>query len=101
MNGRVTFILKTPITKLKNQLKCGAHQVPKKVLLWLAISSRGMSKPVFFESGLAVNAERYTGSCLPAVRDFIRTHHRGANITGLPDLASSHYSKRPWPKWRS
>ena len=50
---------------------------PKKVLLWLAISRRGMSKPVFFESGLAVNADRYIERCLPLVRDFINTSHRG------------------------
>lgn len=71
---------------------------PKKVLLWLAISPRGMSNPVFFESGLAVNAERYMLGCLPIVRDFMKTHHRGTNVVFWPDLASSHYSKKTLAK---
>lgn len=67
---------------------------PKKVLLWVAISPRGISKPVFFESGLAVNVDRYINFCLPKVHDFIIEKHRGANVMFWPDLVSSHCSKR-------
>lgn len=59
---------------------------------------RGMSKAVFFESGLAVNADRYIERCLPLVRDFINTSHRGENAVFWPDLASSYYSKKTLSK---
>jgi hypothetical protein len=32
---------------------------PAKVLLWLAVSESGISEPVFFKAGLAVNKEVY------------------------------------------
>jgi hypothetical protein len=38
---------------------------PAKVLLWLAVSESGISEPVFFKAGLAVNKEVYKFKCLP------------------------------------
>lgn len=94
-NGRASFISKMLIDRAEESVKYVEHtKFPKKVLLWLAISPRGISKPVFFESGLAVTADRYIERCLPIVREFIRESHRGANIVFWPDLASSHYSKK-------
>lgn len=67
---------------------------PGKVLLWLAISENGVSEPVFFKGGLAVNAQVYNDKCLPALRKFIEKYHQEEKIIFWPDLASSHYAKR-------
>lgn len=66
---------------------------PGKVLLWLAISENGISEPVFFKGGLAVNAQVYNDQCIPAVERFIKKYHRRDKIVFWPDLASSHYAK--------
>jgi hypothetical protein len=42
-----------------------------RVLLWLAVSESGISKPVFFKAGLAVNKEEYISKCLPVLHKFI------------------------------
>jgi len=80
--------------EVENAVKYIEHsKFPKKVLLWLAISSEGMSEPVFFQSGLAVNSERYIAECLPKVAEFIKSKHKKKNTVFWPDLASSHYAK--------
>jgi hypothetical protein len=40
---------------------------PAKVLLWLATRESGISEPVFFKAGLAVNKEMYISKCLPVL----------------------------------
>ncbi len=47
---------------------------------------------MFFDSGLAVNSERYIDRCLPKVNGFITNKHQGLNVVLWPDLASSHYA---------
>jgi DNA-binding transcriptional regulator YhcF (GntR family) len=42
------------------------EKYPKKVMVWLALSRCGISKPVFFRSGLAVNSEIYVQKCIYA-----------------------------------
>jgi len=37
---------------------------PQKVLVWLAISSRGISQPYIACSGKAINAKIYTKECI-------------------------------------
>ncbi|XP_065077549.1 uncharacterized protein LOC135700820 [Ochlerotatus camptorhynchus] len=69
-------------------------QFPKKVLLWLTISEKGMPKPFFFRSGLAVNGEIYSTKYLPEVASFIKKYHKGEDAVFWPDLVSTHYSKR-------
>lgn len=66
---------------------------PGKVLLWLAISECGISEPVFFKGGLAVNANVYNEKCIPKLEKFIKKHHQNDKIVFWPDLASSHYAK--------
>ena len=63
---------------------------PKKMMLWLAISSEGMSDPVFVE-GNAMNGDFYEKNCVPLVKKFIATHHRGKEVIFWPDLATAHY----------
>jgi transposase len=66
----------------------------EKVLVYVAISPRGISKPVFFKSGLAINANVYRDECLKkSLVPFLRKHHRDNRFVFWPDLASAHYAK--------
>lgn len=70
-----------------------------KVLVWAAISDRGISRPyVGRVRGEAVDANIYTQRCLPKLVDFINEQHIGDEIMFWPDLASCHYARitRDW-----
>lgn len=60
---------------IRDKVKCVEHRkFPKKVLVsW-------MSDPVFYESGLAVNSERYIKYCLPKEMDFIARSNQKLNV---------------------
>ena len=65
-----------------------------KLLVYLAISPRGYSKPIFFNSGLAINQFKYRDECLKeSLIPFIRKYHSVDRYVFWPDLASSHYAK--------
>jgi hypothetical protein len=49
---------------------------PAKVLLWLAVSVSGISEPVFFKAGLAINKKVCIPKCLPVLHKFIQKHHK-------------------------
>lgn len=66
------------------------QKFPKKVLLWMAISTEGMSDPIFLEKN-AMNGDFYEKKCIPMVNKFIKTHHRGKDVIFWPDLATAHY----------
>ncbi len=64
-----------------------------KVLVWLAGSDKGLSRPFFVPSGLAVNKIIYEEECIKKrLVPFINTHHADGNYLFWPDLASSHYA---------
>ena len=68
---------------------------PKKILVWLCFSDKGISDPLIFESNaLAINETIYLNECLKKrVLPFIHEHHPDFNYIFWPDLASAHYSK--------
>lgn len=60
-----------------------------KVLVWVAISSKGVSVPLIRPNkAKAVNADIYIGQCLPKLKQFIKKIHAGDDIMFWPDLAS-------------
>ena len=69
------------------------EKFPKKVMVWLAISEKGLSEPFIIPSGNAVSGQRYVTQCLPLLQDFIDKYHSDGNYWFWPDLASSHYAK--------
>ena len=73
----------------------GKNKYPQKILMWLAISNRGMSIPYFRPSkSVAINTEIYINECLqPRLLPFIHKHHGDFNYLFWPDLARAHYSK--------
>ena len=72
----------------------GKKKFPKKVLVWIAISDRGMSKPLFRPSkSVAINSSIYIDECLnKRLLPFIHEYHKDLDYVFWPDLASAHYS---------
>ncbi|CAF2052575.1 unnamed protein product [Rotaria magnacalcarata] len=65
-----------------------------KVLVWLALSSKGISVPYIGTThGPAIDSNLYVQKCLPKLLAFIRRYHADNNYIFWPDLASSHYAK--------
>lgn len=69
-------------------------KLEKKLLVWVAISSRGISRPFIAPSGLAINQKVYLKRCIErGLIPFIKKYHSDGNYVFWPDLASSHYAK--------
>ncbi|XP_065660388.1 uncharacterized protein LOC136084201 [Hydra vulgaris] len=73
----------------------GKEKFPKNLLMWIAISDRGMSEPLFRTSkAVAINSSIYINECLEKrLLPFIHKYDGDFNYLFWPDLASSHYSK--------
>ncbi len=65
----------------------------QKLLVWICISERGISAPIFRKSGLAVNQSAYLEIIKRGLVPFINKHHSDGEYKFWPDLASSHYAK--------
>lgn len=73
----------------------GKLKFEPKVLVWAAISSKGVSEPLIRPNkAKAVDADVYIGQCLPKLKQFIEKYHADNNIMFWPDLASCHYAKK-------
>ena len=90
----------------------GKTKFEPKVLVWMAISSKGISPPVIRPRGVKViYADIYIDQCLPKLKQFIESNHTQGEIMFWPDLASNHYAKKtlnwlteqniPYPKQKS
>ena len=63
-------------------------------MVWIAISSKGVSKPYFRETGNAINQYVYMEHCIQKrLKPFIEQHHVDEDFVFQPDLASAHYAK--------
>jgi len=66
----------------------------EKIMVWLALSKKGISDAYICPSGLAVNQVIYKEECLERrLIPFIETYHPQDKIIFWPDLASSHYAE--------
>jgi hypothetical protein len=72
----------------------GQDKYPVKVLVWIAISEPGMSKPfIRLHKSAAINSKLYIKECLEErLLPFIHEHHSDFNYLFWPDLANAHYS---------
>ncbi len=69
------------------------EKYPKKVLVWLALSAKGISTPfIVTTKGSAINAGIYINKCLTKLLPFIKANHAHDDYVFLPDLATSHYA---------
>lgn len=65
-----------------------------KVMIYIAISPKGLSKPYIKPSGLAVNQKVYLDECIKKrLMPFIKEHYKNEPYVFWPDLASAHYAK--------
>ena len=67
------------------------------MMVWIAISPRGLSKPAFYRSGsLSVNSPIFIDKCL---LPFIQECYADSNYIFWSDLADAHYSglTSKWP----
>ena len=77
-----------------NEVKIKTKQkFEPKLMVWLAISPRGISQPFIVHSGLAVNQKVYLKECvIKRLIPSIQKYHSDGNYVFWPDLASSHYA---------
>ena len=73
----------------------GKPLYPKKILVWVAISERGLSKVLIRPSqSAAINSDIYISECLQKrLIPFLHKYHTDLNYIFWPDLASAHYAK--------
>jgi len=89
--GIYTRVINTAPDDVKFKMK---KKFEKKLLVWLAISKRGISHLFIAPSGLAIDQEVYLNECIKKqLILFIKQHHLDGNFCFCPDLASSHYAK--------
>lgn len=66
----------------------------EKVLVWIAIGPKGLSRPLIRKSGCAVNAKRYLDECIrQRLIPYIRANYARGEYVFWPDQASAHYAK--------
>lgn len=72
----------------------GIEKFSTKVLVWLAISERGISAPLILSSkSVSINQNVYLNDCLKKrLLPFIQDKHSDGNYLFWPDLASAHYA---------
>ncbi|CAF2010727.1 unnamed protein product [Rotaria magnacalcarata] len=71
------------------------EKYPKKVLVWLALSVKGISKSYIDRTRCpAITADIYINKCLTKLHSFIDEHHASDEYIFWPDLASSHYAHK-------
>ena len=62
------------------------------ILVWIAISEKGISTPFFAEQQQAVTQTTYLNECIKArLMPFIEKYHHKKKMLYWPDLARSHY----------
>lgn len=64
-----------------------------KVLVWIAIGPKGLSRPLIRKSGFAINQHTYLCECIRRrLIPYIRASYRQGEYVFWPDQASSHYA---------
>ena len=64
-----------------------------KIMIWLAMSSKGVSEPYIHRSKGAINADTYLNQCIKSkLIPFINKYHPTDDAIFWPGLAQAHYS---------
>lgn len=81
------------ISKTPDRVKYAyAKKYESKLLVWLAVSPKGVTKPYFSPSGLAIDQHRYLEIIQKHLEPFINRYYPTGGYVFWPDLASSHYA---------
>lgn len=66
---------------------------PEKLLVWIAISERGISKPYYLVKKASLTGQLYRDECIQKyLVPFLEEYHSDGNFRFWPDLATSHYA---------
>ena len=82
------------LTPWEKKLKFKRKYEPK-ILFYIVASERGISKPYFRKSKLAINQKIYEEDCLTKIlQPFLSKYYPENNYIFWPDKASSHYARK-------
>ena len=87
------FYYTHPSLEVPENVMLKKSKFPAKVMIWMAISVKGMSNIFVVKSGNAVNGSVYKDKCLPKLKKFINKYHSDGKYVFWRDLAPSHYAK--------
>ena len=66
---------------------------PEKLLVWMAISERGFSKPFFLKKKASLTGQIYRDQCIRQyLVPYLDQYHEDGDFYFWPDLASAHYA---------
>lgn len=93
-SNRAYYTLDPSTTPNCIKFKCRAKFEPK-LLVWMAISAKGISRVYIHRSRNAVDATTYLNECIrKRLISFIDHYHAGDSVLFWPDLASAHYAHK-------
>jgi hypothetical protein len=93
INGNNIFYSSDVSQTCANVKYCPVQKFEPKLLVWLAFSEKGISKPLFRKSGFAITGNVYLEECIKQrLEPFIAAHHSDGQYVFWPDLASAHYA---------
>lgn len=93
INGNDGFYSSDPQNAPTNLKFMPTAKFENKVLVWIAVSPKGLSKPLIRNSGYAINAQRYLDECIRRrLIPYIRSNYANGEYIFWPDQASSHYA---------
>lgn len=91
-SNRSYYTLDPATTPNYIKFKCRKKFEPK-LLVWMAISPKGMSRVYIHRSKIAVGTTTYLNECIrKRLIPFINDYHAGDSVLFWPDLASAHYA---------
>lgn len=65
-----------------------------KVLVWIAIGPKGLSRPLIRKSGFSINAQTYLDECIrKRLIPYIHSNYAEGSYVFWPDQATAHYAK--------
>ena len=68
---------------------------PSKLLVWVAISPKGVSRPIICPSRAKIGGDFYRKECLQkGLLPFIQEHYPRGGYNFWPDLAAAHYARK-------
>jgi len=91
--GNDSFFASSPKRTPDHVKYKGKSKYEPKIMLWIAISRKGISKPYFQRGGLGINQNVYQNECLrQRLFPFIREVHKDGKYIFWSDKASAHYA---------
>ena len=93
VSGNQLFYSTDPVTAPANIKFKKRKKFEPKIMVWMAMSSKGVSNVYIHKSKQAIRQDTYLNECInKRLLPFIQNYHQNENFLFWPDLASAHYS---------